>query len=332
MTSPIFVPKNGRCLTKLKLKMSKHCVISLSNPTTGETRQIKWKLRTNSVVDRWVGLINLANANTPAIQYTTWGMYDDTSKMPELVASINESITWFNINNGRGYTIEPVTEVNRAVLNHRHAEFEKYALMFLNVNLLSDDVIAPTETCSDGTAMSYHLGNINQTVHALEKLIEINPRYVCASFSTYVMNAKNKPHEIPLAPEDYALFTLGYDFGDLMLGYATTGKSLFHLYKDGNIDLLEKGGHASPQRVIATNLLAMFYEGTLDKYEREPFYAWFDSNKLDKYGYNKDDPKNAIGNIILGSLVRDPITASMTKREFIRYHTDFSTINSVVIV
>lgn len=312
--------------------MERHCVITLCNPTTKETRQLTWKLEQNSVVDRWVQLINTANEHGPSIEYTTWGMYDDPESIVDVLVSINTSIVWFNENNHHDFSIPTLTRehTNRTTLNSTHAEFEKYALMFLPVNQIGHGPSPELLPC-DLTEMAKHLGNINQCVHAMEKILEINPVYVCASFSTYVMNSEGLPHEVALEEEDYSLFTLGYEFGDLMLGYATTGKSLFHLFKDNNLDLLQSGGHASPQRVISTNLLGMFYEGTLDHFERNPYHQWFDEKNLASYGYSKTDPKNAIGNIILGHLVRAPDTLTLSRREFIRLHTSFSQIVSVVI-
>jgi hypothetical protein len=317
------------------------CVITLSRKNFPLDKKIlTWNLNSNSVVDKWVDLVNSNNAHGPLIKYTTWGMYDDPERIVEVLASINESINWFNEINGCGFIINPLLRenVNRHSLNVTHAAFETYALKFLTVNLIGEVhkinmlEIDKNECPCDIELMAYHLGNINQCVHAMEKIIEINPHYVCASFSTYLLNSEELPIEVPLAEEDYSLFTLGYDFGDLMLGYATTGKTLFHIYKDDNLDLVESGGHVSPQRVIATNVLGMFYEGTLDEYERNPFYKWCDDKNIAKYGLIKDDPKNTTGNIVLGTLERTPETETMSKREFVRYHTDYPIVESMVIL
>lgn len=272
------------------------CTITLVDPTTKAKKKLTWKLMTNSVVDKWAWLVTTCNRYGPYAKHTTWGMFADASKQNEIVALLNDKI--IKHNDAKKDTVEVI---------------QPDALNFKTLNALQSECRAKS------------LDHLLPDIYSLFKILEVNDRYVSASFSTYLFNYENFPIECPLKPDEYKHFTLGYSFGDLMLGH-TAGKSLFHIYKDQDYALL-RGDGPTPQRSISTNILAMFYEGTEDKVERDPFNAWCIENKIKDY----ENIKNGTGNIILGRLVRSPETSKMSKKEFIQYYSSFSTIETIAI-
>jgi len=304
--------------------------------STIEKKHLVWKLKDTSIVERWVNLINVCNANGPQVRYTSWGMYDDKSKIKDVITSMNQSILLFNENNGDGFTIEqcPHEDTNQSQLNKIHAQFEHYANIYQLGNENEQQGSGSgmkKEPKWDKNLLAQHLGNINECVHTCEKLLEINNEYCVGSFSFYLLNSAGLAIEEPLEDADYEQFTLGYEFGDLLLGYATLGKNLFHIYKNDDLELLKAGARAAPQKVISTNTMGMFYEGTTDVNERTPYLEWFDKENISQYGYSKENIKNGIGYIPLGNLLRNSATKLLSKREFIQHYTDYSTIKKIII-
>lgn len=290
--------------------MDRYCVVTLIKPETKERRRIVWKLNKNSVVDRWVHLINSCNKHGPYVKYTSWGMFADKSKLTQVVEKINTLIQNFNkLTTDARFDPLYVDDITQELLNELRHQYLDYVKSF-----------------KDTTPVLDLLHAISQQIYAISKILEINDSYVSSSFSAYLMNEASIPIQMPLLKSDYSMFTLGYNFGDLMLGYGDGTKSLFHIYKDGDMTLL-RGEGPTPQTSISTNFLAMFYEGTEDKFEREPFYAWCQKHDIEDY----ENPVHGTGNIILGSLYRTTDIAKMNKREIISHFSDYSTIESVVI-
>ena len=121
----------------------------------------------------------------------------------------------------------------------------------------------------------------------------------------------------PLKEKDYSRFTLDCNFGDLLLGYGTTGKSLWHIYKDKDLKLLDDGHRPSPQREISTNIFAPFYK-TDGATELHKTLEWLESNNIGaRLNIDLRDKKNSYGYIKIGDLDRSGALAGLTDDEII---------------
>ena len=275
-----------------------------------------FKLHNTSVTDKYVKIINAINSNSNVeTRYNNVCIFEDKEKT--LIDKYNEllwNIKKFEEENNNGklflhrFHLEDITNEK---LNALHTEFEKYLVMFMTVNGIVDDLLTNENNLKDKTILKngFHsdsiieyLNNINSLIHYLEDIVSSKKTNTENNgfLSTYLYST---PYVKPILIEDqeYDLFTLDYKWGDLLLGYGTTGKSLFHLFKDSDIKLLENGFHLSPQQYVTPNIIVLFKNVEPD-YDLK-FENWYKTNEVyEKYdiSFNK---YNSSGYIKLGELI-----------------------------
>jgi len=132
-----------------------------------------------------------------------------------------------------------------------------------------------------------NLNRVNNLIHNLEELMgqDSDKKGSNGYFSTYFVQGNGGSKKIKFDDDEYDLFTLTHNWGDLFLGYGTTGKSIYHVFKDKDIALLKKGFECSPQEYVTSNLMCLFGYSR-NNYEEE-YLKWFDDNKItEKFGLN----------------------------------------------
>jgi hypothetical protein len=275
------------------------------------TQTLSYQLLENPVVDKFVSLINQINSKPfVEVQYTNICIYDNPKeKLHEKYNELITNIRLFEEENNNGICFSHkfnLQDISNEKLNNLHTEFEKFIILFCNSDnlLTSSDNVRPHDESKALKPFSEniitYLNNVNCLIHYLEDIFDYEKNDNNGFYSTYLYS---KPYVRPILLEesDYDLFTLDYNFGDLFLGYGTTGKSLFHLFKDNDINLLEKGFVLSPQQYITPNIISLF-KTSAENYSQS-FKDWYDKNDI-KNKYNIDFNKyNSNGYIKLGELI-----------------------------
>ena len=299
-----------------------------------DNKTIRFKLdETNPVAMKYAKLVSMVRESGESkVDYTSYFMWTkDTYPTDSLKRTINESVKYFNDNNGYDTKLEYVTDVSQDKLNKLHFEFEHAANIYLPDELLSSDhnqsLKKKDPRCPDIDLLAFHLNNINNSIHGLESALLLSDTQLNAYFSTYLRDMTRVSPVIPLENEDYQRFTLAACFGDLLLGYGTTGKNLFHVFKDNDIDFLINGNKPSPQRAITTNILAWFSDDVDHQEELSRYLEWYGNEKLKDLDFDLTNPKNALGYIKIGDFVAPKILEEQNRKNIIDYYAGLDVLD-----
>lgn len=156
--------------------------------------------------------------------------------------------------------------------------------------------------------LSEVLNTINNTIHEIEGTFNnysnlYNKKYYKGFYSTCLMDERGwTGAKIELKSEDYHLFTLEQFFGQLSIGYNTTGKSLIHAYWTNDLKIIRER-KITPQTSFTSNVLLYFHNSnTAHEEVYSQFAKWYDCHNISQYGYTKDISTQSLGNIVLGKL------------------------------
>jgi len=152
------------------------------------------------------------------------------------------------------------------------------------------------------------LNIINNTIHELEStfhnyLNSISKKKYCGFYSTCLINNNGwTGSRINLKNQDYEEFSLEQFFGQLSIGYDTTGKNLLHAYWTNDLKII-KEHKISPQTSFGSNVLLCFNSNSLtSKSLYNGFCQWYKRNQISQYGYSKKIADESLGNITIGQL------------------------------
>jgi hypothetical protein len=304
-----------------------------------QNKIIRFKLdETNPVALKYAKLVSLVReSGVSKVDYTSYFMWTkDTYPAESLKREINESVEYFNINNGYGAKLEYVTEVTQVKLNKLHFEFEYAANIYLPDELLSSEhnqsLQKKEPKCPDLDLLAFHLNNINNNIHALESALMLTDTQLNGYFSTYLRDMTKVNPSIPLEYDDYQRFTLQGCFGDLFLGYGTTGKNLFHVFKDNDVHFFTNGNEPSPQRAITTNILAWFSDDVDHKLEIERYLDWYRTQKLADDSIDLLDRKNAIGYIKIGKYIPPKLLQNSDRVAIVKYYSGLDILDMYITI
>lgn len=163
------------------------------------------------------------------------------------------------------------------------------------------------------------LGQLNVLIHWVENAYKMLSGTHINQFLTYYLH----PNQFgPLEDSDYELTRISLNFGDLMLGYGTTGKNLYHCYIDNDHKVV-KDRLIRPQKTISTEVLALFplqdADPSFEKEQNQRFENWCKEADVSKFGYDISRPEHRIGHIPLGKLSQK-FSLSDAKEIFGRYN------------
>jgi hypothetical protein len=279
--------------------------------SNSEYYTLTYKLIKNSVVDKFIKLLNDTNSQ-PLVEtnYTNICLYKDKSfKLNEKYNELSTNINLFEKENNNGFIFKykfDLCDISDIKLNRLHTEFEEYLSIFETGELLTNEY----NICKRNNyelnefpdIIKQYLNNINSLIHYLEDII-ISIKCDSKNFGYFSTYLYSEPYCSPILLDDdeYDYFDINYEFGDLLLGYGTTGKSLYHVFKDNDLAILENGFVLSPQQYVTQNIISLFKES--EKGYDEKFKKWYDDNKIyEKYNipFNK---YNSSGYIKLGELL-----------------------------
>lgn len=121
-----------------------------------------------------------------------------------------------------------------------------------------------------------------------------------------VLGFEERPRQ-RLADEDYLHCTKKLSFGAWYLAYCETGKPLWDVFQDKD-DIIKDADIRPLHYYSAEGHLEFGASMTDDEHEKlmAPFWAWWEQNeaKLRRLGFEKGNPKNAIGMIPVADLDR----------------------------
>lgn len=293
-------------------------------------KRMVFNLEENPVVHKFVQLVQSVRSGKAKVDYESYCMWTPNSfPKKKIIDDLNHSVEYFNKHNGYGETLKPVITASQDELNALHFEFEHAANRFLPNELLSSDHNRTIEKlppkCDDLELLAFHLNNINSKIHTLEFSVGLMPDSKRAYFSIFLRDLLNDTRSIPLDQEDFKLFSLESKFGDLMLGYGTTGKNLYHIYLNNDVNFFKEGNRESPQTAITTNILGWFSEDKSHDEELGYLTDWLSKNFDEKF--NLDNQSHSLGYIKLGIFDRGGDLAGKSDNEVIEYYSNNSIVD-----
>ena len=289
-----------------------------------------FELENHNVVDKFVKLVQSIRSGKATVDYESYCMWtQDSFPKNKIIEDLNHSVEYFNRHNGYGETLKPVIAANQDELNALHFEFEHAANRFLPNELLSSDhnktIVKLPPNCDDLDLLAFHLNNINSKIHILEFAVDLNPDHKRAYFSIFLRDLLNETRSVPLDVEDFKLFSLDAKFGDLMLGYGTTGKNLYHIYLNNDVNFFKEGNRESPQTAITTNILGWFSDDKSHDEEIGYLNDWLSKNFEEKF--NLDSQSHSLGYIKLGALHRGGELRGKSDNEVVEYFSNNSIVD-----
>lgn len=240
---------------------------------------------------------------------------------------------------------------DRQLLNQQHSDFEFFLNLMNEENTLvsrdSASRLALIESAGLGqraaVAWNYpnhelqcksHLNSINRLIHRLESCLPMYYSNSTSYLNAYIAYTVSNGSRVKNTREYHSCFTLGSEFGSLMMNYATRGKNLSNIYQDNDLIYLEEGGRCTPQSYINSGVLALF-SGRADnrlsddnshshQHRKAAFEHWFESNNIRRFGYEMDCDRNCLGFIPLGTYCpTDPFDMNSMLREIVDHYKDY---------
>lgn len=190
--------------------------------------------------------------------------------------------------NGKLHSVDAHT-VSPSILNQLHHEFEAYG----------DRQRAGEFTGGRYPALPGLFSRLNNAIHASEAALgNIDASEHNAHLLAHV-NFFPDIYESLTEPE-YHCFTQDFKFGELLMGYHTLGKDFHAAFHNDDIELLKRR-EVRPQRISNTEIITYFGPTITGFGDR--FREWWLKNNVSKYGYDIDDPANAVGLLPIGRLI-----------------------------
>lgn len=111
----------------------------------------------------------------------------------------------------------------------------------------------------------------------------------------------------PLEDNDFDNWTLALQPGDIRLNYCHKGKTIWDVFKDG--DTVVGDDNIRPQFKYCADFVLGFNNPIGSEFLQR-FNEWWNTNQaqLSSLGFERHDPRCAIGHAVVGRIVGDPIT------------------------
>ena len=268
--------------------MDKQILITLTNGQTDYN--LKFRLLDYSITQSWLKHLELfIKSGHPWDDPKRFYNFPNSEYSESVVANRLRHL----IGIIKNYAPEIITKdigatITQDDLNYFHHIFEVYHGLY--------DAQKENEFFSSApTQVQEALGDLNIWIHRYESLNGM-PRFV----ATW----KYKPYRDKIADQDYQLFSLKEEWGDLRLNYCEIGKSLYDLWHDN--DKYIDPTAFQPLRHFCFDFTVRFTNTTAEDYQEKEIKIWdyFDSHKdfFHKQGYTKYDPKLSLGGITIAKI------------------------------
>lgn len=204
-------------------------------------------------------------------------------------------------------------ELTQDDLNYLHHVFEVYHGLYDTQNSNEFFWSAPAK-------VQDALGDLNIWIHRYESLGKL-PRFV----ATW----KYKPYRDLIADEDFKLFDLAEDWGDLRLNYCEIGKSLYDFWHDRDDYIAPEA--FKPLHHFCFDFTVRFTDKSPEYYRgiEQQVWQYFDQHQefFAQQGYQKYDPKLSLGSITVAKIVTDQTREQMINA--IGQHQQFKNIQLI---
>jgi hypothetical protein len=198
-------------------------------------------------------------------------------------------------------------------LNYLHHIFEVYHGLYDEQDQNSFYKTAPRD-------VQDALADLNIWIHRYETL---------GTMPRFVATWKYKPSRELIADEEFALFSLKEEWGDLKLNYCEIGKTLFDLWNDNDQHISKEA--FKPLHYFCFDFTVRFSSHPSEYYETQERAIWdyFDqhSDYFHSLGYKKYDPKLSLGGITIAKIDQNESRESIIKN--ISEHQQMKTIKVI---
>lgn len=217
--------------------------------------------------------------------------FPNSESEDNLISQLNDCITFLN----KDYTVIPHSasfNMTQDHLNLLHLYFEK----------LRGGILSTSEYWKKATPDQQKiLERYNVLIHKTENFYR--NRNSRSNYPRIVCTFQPKKRQL-LSDSDYKHFTLVRKFGEVYINYCEVGKPLYDVFKD-NDDIVGQD-NIRPLKWFSPDFTISFYDRLQNNVDifLTKMNSWWDLNeeKLNKLGFSKNDPKNAIGNIPVAKL------------------------------
>jgi hypothetical protein len=263
-------------------------IITLTN---GESDyELEFRLKDLDVTRKWLNHVDLfVKAGCPWSDPERFYNFPN-SRFPKekVIKHLNELITTISDYAPDIIKKKVWDDFDRDDLNYLHHIFEVYHGMY---------------DCQDGNEFFKHapqevkdaLGELNIWIHRYETLGE-EARFVGAW--------KSNPYRSELSEDDFKLFTLEEQWGDLMINYCEIGKTLYDLWHDDDKYISARA--FQPLRHVCLDFLVRFNDANKSHYQalEQKIWQYYDEHEdfFHDLGYQKHDPRLSLGYLSIGEL------------------------------
>jgi hypothetical protein len=268
----------------------KKVVITLTN--NHSDYELRFDLLTTSITQKWLKHLNLFIQagqpwddiqrfyNFPNTQYTRERVSEHLHHLVNVIDSYAPGVIQKKIGN----------DISQDDLNYLHHVFEVYHGLY--------DQQSNNEFFSNAPVQVQNaLGDLNIWIHRYETL---------NSFPRFVATWKYKPYRDLITDNEFHLFTLHEDWGDLRLNYCEIGKTLYDLWHDNDQHIAPDAFR--PQHHMCFDFTVRFSESSKENSQdvEKNIWEYFDKNKefFQSQGYKKYDPKLSLGSVTMGKLIQ----------------------------
>lgn len=156
--------------------------------------------------------------------------------------------------------------------------------------------------------ISETLNVINNNIHEIEGTFHnyknlIYHKNYSGFYSTCLINNNGwTGPRVNFTRQDFDNFSLEQFFGQLIIGYDTTGKNLLQACWTNDLKIIQER-KITPQRSFGSNVLLNFQSLNLSSDSvYQDFSQWYDEHNVGQYGYSKNISNESLGNITIGTL------------------------------
>jgi len=218
----------------------------------------------------------------------TWFINNNPNELNSLVDECNSLVD--QLNKEECFDLPSLSLENvQTTLNFLHYEFES------KLNEIGEKSLAL---------------KLNHVIHNIESILDGLKAKKLNYLS--VIYPENMSVSIPLLPE-YKLFAVNYtEWGDLVLGYATTGKNWFDAIRDQDNDLINRHGISNKKEIFPEFYCTFYYQEKTRfhlshlKHVESNAFLYQEYNKLDEYTKSNvpigDLNELSFGKLLLGHI------------------------------
>ena len=278
------------------MKFTKYVYSLTYKDTNNHTIQLRYRIIDSPVTKLWIQNVTKTLRSIDyailEIKNPIGDIQESLSKLKKYVEDVNSQkfISGYNIEIEQGLEHKNI----RQYLNILHTNFHEIMESENFSNSVLDKNYDPVKM-------------INEEVHRAETILDNRNNYVYFGSSLHYNEFNFNTEKIHLDMDLLKYWDYEEQHGDLLLGYDTVGKNLYHCFLDNDIDVV-KNLMIRPQIEISTQTISLFgFNRPLNDIERTKtsLRKWVNDHALDKY-VNMNDLRNLIvGQPLLGKLIKD---------------------------